>query len=205
MNRFRLHARSAVISGTAAGAAIAAWRNAHSSMVQYLESVQASWRTIQGPTSAEQEVQIEVAPVVSGMSSNATGGSDLSDYTGGSPVLATNAIRPLSKVLNDPSASDPRSLLESGNVRISSGAALTVGSGTIATHGWCSAGHQELLHAATVRRGRADAWWFASSDSDYESMQRLNQDTGFVVRLPIALGTGLTGRLYLTVTFRERL
>jgi hypothetical protein len=211
LNRFHLSAKSGIIAASlGANSVLFAWRNAHASKHLFLSALTVKWRTITGYT-AEQEIQIAVLPVTAFGASpaNYTGGTDLSDYTGGSAVLATNAIRARSKNRGDQSL-ELRSSLETGNVRIATTAGLShAGSPTIATHPWMADGCLELATSTTVQRGIIDMFWEAPTFEtqagmvDYEGCWKIPSGEGFVVTNPIALGAGGTGRLYVEADWLE--
>jgi hypothetical protein len=209
LNRFHLGAKSGIIAASlAADSVLFAWRNAHASKHQFIARVSAKWRAITGYT-AEQEIELAVLPVTSFAAASYTGGTDLSDYTGGSAVLATNAIKPRSKNRGDQSLV-LRSCLESGNVRIATTAGLShAGSPTRATHPWVAGGCQELATGVTVQRGAFDVTWEAPGFEsgaglvDFEGCWPIPSENGFIITNPIALGAGGTGRLYVEVDWLE--
>lgn len=209
MNRFHLSAKSGIIAGAiSANGVLFAWRNAITNKHQFLEALTVKWRTLTG-FPAEQEIQIAVLPVIAFGASpaNYAGGTDLSDYTGGSAVVATNAITPRSKNRRD-QALVLRSALETGNVRIASTAALTHGGiPTIATHPWMADSTIELAAGASIRRGFIDVFWEAPKRGDalvdYEGLWPIPPENGFVVTVPIALGATGTGRLIVEADFIE--
>lgn len=209
MNRFHLSAKSGLIAGTVtADSVLFAWRNSITNKHQFLEALTVKWRTITGfPT--EQEIQLAVLPVTAfgGTPANYSGGTDLSNYTGGSAVVATNAIKPRAKNRADQSLT-LRSQLATGNIRIATTGALSHGgSPTIATHPWMVDGFVELASNAAVPRGFLDMFWEAPRNSedivDYEALWPLPPENGFIITNPIALGATGTGRLIVEADFIE--
>jgi hypothetical protein len=207
VNRFHLSAKSGIIAGAvSANAVLFAWRNSHAKKWQFLEALTVKWDTLTGfPT--EQEIGIEVLPVTSFASANYTGGTDLSDYTGGSAVLATNAIKPRSKNRAD-QGTVLRSHLESGNVRIATTGGLShAGAPTIATHPWMAGSYTELAANAAIPRGFLDIFWEAPKRGDalvdFEGLKPMPPENGFVIRNFIALGATGTGRLIVEADFIE--
>lgn len=209
MNRFHLCARSGVIAGAISqDGVLFAWRNSMTNRMQFLEALTVKWRTITGfPT--EQEIALSVLPVTAFGASpaNYSGGTDLSNYTGGSAVTATNGIRPRSKDKNNPSL-DLRSGLETGNIRIATTAALThAGSPTILTHPFIADGFTELAANAALPRGFLDLFWEAprrgDAQIDYEGLQPIPPGQGFIITVPVALGATGTGRLTVEADFVE--
>jgi hypothetical protein len=209
VNRFHLCARSGIIAGAvSANSVLFAWRNSISNKHQFIEALTVKWRTLTGfPT--EQEIALSVLPVTAfgSPAANYTGGTDLSDYTGGSAVVATNAIKPRAKNRSN-QALVLRSALESGNVRIATTQALAhAGSPTLATHPWIADGIVELAANAALPRGFLDIFWEAPRRSDhlvdYEALWPLPPENGFVITNPIALGATGTGRLIVEADFIE--
>jgi len=209
VNRFHLSAKSGIIAGAvSANAVLFAWRNSITNKHQFIEALTVKWRTLTGfPT--EQEIQLAVLPVTAFGASpaNYTGGTDLSDYTGGSAVVATNAIKPRAKNRSN-QALVLRSALETGNIRIASTGALShAGSPTIATHPWIADGFVELAANAAVPRGFLDMFWESPRGKDhtvdYEALWPMPPENGFVITNPIALGATGTGRLYVEADFIE--
>lgn len=174
----------------------------------FVTQLLAKWRTTTGFT-ALQEVRLSVKPVTSFASANYTGGTDLSNYTGGSAVLATNAIKPRAKNRGNQSLT-LRSALETGNVRIADTGALShAGAPTIATHPWMDEGVQELATAVGTPVAGFDIGWevnpFECSAGmvDYEGGWPIPPENGFVITLPIALGAGGAGRLTVEMDWIE--
>jgi hypothetical protein len=211
MNRFHLGAKSGIIAASlAANSVLFAWRNSHTKKQLFIAAVTVKWRTLTGYTT-EQEIGIDVLPVTAWGASpaNYTGGTDLSDYTGGSAVIATNAIKPRSKNRSD-QALVLRSGLEAGNVMIATTAGLShAGSPTKATHPWMSGGALELATGVTVPRSAFELKWEAPGFEagggmvDYEGCWPMPPENGFIITNPIALGAGGTGRLTVEVDWLE--
>lgn len=209
MNRFHLSAKSGIIAGAvSANGVLFAWRNSITNKHQFLEALTAKWQTLTGfPT--EQEIRLDVLPVTAFGASpaNYTGGTDLSDYTGGSAVVATNAIKPRSKNRKDQGLV-LRSALETGNIRIATTQALTHGgSPTIATHPWMTGGFIELAANAAIPRGFLDLFWEAPKRGDalvdFEGLWPMPPENGFIITVPVALGATGTGRLVVEADFIE--
>lgn len=208
MNRFHLGAVSGLITGVSANGAIFAFRNAHASKQFFVTQLLVKWRTTTGFTAA-QEVRCSVLPVTSFASANYTGGTDLSNYTGGSAVLATNAIKPRAKNRGNQTLT-LRSALESGNVRIATTGALSHGGApTIATHPWADEGVTELAAGAGTPTGGFDIGWevnpFECSAGmvDYEGGWPIPPENGFIITLPIAMGAAGVGRLTVEMDWIE--
>lgn len=208
MNRFHLGAASGTIAASlAANSVLFAFRNSHATKHLFISQILVKWRTTLGYTD-EQEIAIAVLPVTSFASTNYTGGTDLSNYTGGSPVLATNAIKPRSKDRNNQRLV-LRSCLETGNIRIASTAGLShAGSPTIATHPWMYESLYEEDAANNPALGAMDLGWEATGEGggamvDYEGCWPIPPDNGFVVTNPTALGAGGTGRLIVEIDWLE--
>lgn len=209
MNRFHLGATSGVIAASlAANSVLFAFRNSHASKILFVTQILVKWRTI-APYTTQQELRIALMPVTSFASANYTGGTDLSNYTGGSAVLATNAIKPRAKNRANQSLT-LRSCLETGNVRIATTAGLShAGSPTIATHPWADEGMLEKDASEDPAGGAIDIGWevnpFECSAGmvDYEGGWPLPPENGFVITNPIALGAGGTGRLTVEMDWIE--
>lgn len=208
MNRFHLGATSGIIAASlAANSVLFAFRNSHASKHLFISQILVKWRTVTGYDDP-QEIRIAVLPVTSFASTNYTGGTDLSNYTGGSPVLATNAIKPRSKDRNNQRLV-LRSCLETGNIRIATTAGLShAGSPTIATHPWMDDSVHELDNASAPALGAMDLGWEATGEGggamvDYEGCWPIPADNGFVITNPIALGAGGTGRLIVEIDWLE--
>lgn len=208
MNRFHLGAVSGLITGVSANGVIFAFRNSHAQKQMFVTQMLVKWRTTTGFT-AQQEVRLSVLPVTSFASANYTGGTDLSDYTGGSAVTATNAIKPRAKNRAD-QRTVLRSALETGNVRIATTGALNHGGApTIATHPWMDEGTTELAAGDGVPTSIIDIGWevnpFECSAGmvDYEGGWPIPSENGFIITLPIAMGAGGVGRLTVEMDWIE--
>lgn len=158
-----------------------------------LKRVVAKWRTVTGYT-ASQEVSMAAAYV-------SAFGVAPADYTGGTSLGAT--IR----TLGPDTASKPKRLtiLADGNVSIATTAGLShAGAPTIAAQPFAYDGANELAAAATVSKGGFDMTWQPSDEGvDNRKGLVLIPGTGFVIRNPIALGAGGTGRLFVEAYWEE--
>lgn len=208
MNRFHLGAVSGLITAVGANGVIFAFRNSHTAKQLFITQLLVKWRTTTGFTSA-QEVRLAVLPVTSFAGANYTGGSDLSNYTGGSAVPATNAIKPRAKNRGNQSLT-LRSALETGNIRIATTGALSHGGApTIATHPWADEGCAELAAGAGVSTNGFDIGWevnpfeCAAGMVDYEGAWPIPPENGFVITMPIAMGTAGVGRLTVEMDWVE--
>jgi hypothetical protein len=158
-----------------------------------LQRLHAKWRTIAGYTAA-QEVSLG-AYYVSAF------GATPADYTGGTSLGAT--IR----ILGPDTGSKPKraTILAAGNVSIGTTAGLShAGAPTITTQPFAYDGANELAAAATVAKGAFDLEWQPSDEAiDNRKGLVLIPGTGFVIRNPIALGAGGTGRLFVEAFWEE--
>lgn len=158
-----------------------------------LKRLVAKWRTILGYTAA-QEVSLAAYEV-------SAFGDPVADYTGGTDIAA--AVR----ILGPDTAPKPAqaTILASGNARIATTAGLSHGgTPTIATQPFAYDGANELAAAATVAKGAFDMVW-QPSDEGIDNGKGLvfRPGTGFVIRNPIALGAGGTGRLFVELFWEE--
>lgn len=202
MNRFHLGAVSGLITGTSAGNPVFAWRNAHASKFQFVSRLLVRWSTTTA-FGTPQEMRLDVLPVTAFASANYTGGTDLSNYTGGSAVLATNAIKPRSKNRNDQRVV-LRSCLDTGNVRIATTGTLShAGSPTIATHPWMSAGATVLAAPSFESEWVAPQFEVGAGMVDFEGCMPLPPENGFVIVTPIAMGATGVGRMTVEVDWLE--
>lgn len=205
MNRFHLGAVSGLITGVSANGVIFAFRNSHASKQLFITQVLAKWRTTT-PFTNPQELRISLLPVTSFASANYTGGTDLSNYTGGSAVPATNAIKPRAKNRADQRIA-LRSCLETGNVRIATTGALSHGGApTIATHPWIDEGTYEpgSSVASLIDIGwEVNPFECSAGMVDYEGGYPLPPENGFVITLPIAMGAAGVGRLTVEMDWIE--
>lgn len=192
---FHLSGHSGVIAASlAADAVLFALRNPHTNTAAIrLKRLVAKWRTIAGYT-ASQEVALAAYEV------SAFGGTP-ADYTGGTD-LGTSV-----RVLGPDTSSKPSqaTVLATGNARIATTAGLShAGSPTFATHPFAYDGANELAAGATVAKGGFDMV-FQPSDEGVDGRKGLVliPGRGFVIRNPIALGAGGTGRLFVELFFEE--
>ncbi len=158
-----------------------------------LKRVVAKWRTIAGYTAA-QEVSL-AAYYVSAF------GVTPADYTGGTSLGA------LIRTLGPDTASKPKrtTILVAGNVSIATTAGLAhAGTPTVASQPFAYDGANELAAAATVAKGAFDVVWQPSDEGiDNRKGLVLVPGTGFIIRNPIALGAGGTGRLFVECFWEE--
>lgn len=158
-----------------------------------LKRVVAKWRTILGYTAA-QEVSM-AAYYVSAF------GTPTADYTGGTSLGAT--IR----TIGPDTGTKPRrtTMLVAGNVSIATTAGLAhAGTPTVASQPFAYDGANELAAAATVAKGGFDVTWEPSGEGiDNRKGLVLLPGTGFIIRNPIALGAGGTGRLFVEAYWEE--
>lgn len=151
------------------------------------------WRTITGYT-ASQEVALAAYEV-------SAFGTPTADYTGGTSLGAT--IRQY----GPDTGSKPRrtTILVAGNVSIATTAGLAhAGTPTIASQPFAYDGGNELAAAATVAKNGFDMVWTPSWEgSDNRKGLVLTPGRGFVIRNPIALGAGGTGRLFVEAIWEE--
>lgn len=192
--QFRLAATSGLITGLSANDVVFALRNPSSSAVLLVTDLRARWRTVAGFTAA-QEMAVAAHLVSSFATANYTGGTDLSDPSSNPAYSRRDAGFGAS--LTDPST---KSSLASGNVRIATTGALShAGAPVIQSHPFLWDGFAELAAAATVHKGRAELVY----DPRDEGPLLLGSDAGFIIRAPIALGAGGTGRLSVEVCWAE--
>jgi hypothetical protein len=192
---FRLHAVSGLITGLSANDVMFAFRNPDTTLPLCLQSLKARWRTVAGFTAA-QEVAIAAHLVSSFAATNYASGTDLSHPTS-NPAYVRRDVG-FGATLTEPRS---KSRLVTGNVRISDTGALThAGSPVIQAHPFLWDNAAELAAAATVAKGRAE---IAFDPSDQDELE-VGADGGFVIRAPIALGAGGTGRLSVEVCWFER-
>jgi hypothetical protein len=170
---------------------------------QRLKMLIAKWRTITGYT-VEQELSLAAYEVTSFDSADYTGGTDLSHPT----TDANKAYRMLGPESGLPerrSGVDTQSVLQSGNVRIASTAGLShAGTPAIKTHPFAWNSWLELATGATIQRGAVDMVWTPSVEGqNNQKGLMIYPDKGFVIRNPIALGAGGTGRLFVELVLEE--
>jgi hypothetical protein len=190
---FRLAATSGLITGLSANDVMFAWRNPDS--FQWIAELRVKWRTVAGFTAA-QEMALGAHLVSSFAATNYASGTDLSN-----PASNPAYIRQDEGFGASLTKATEKSRLVSGNVRISDTGALThAGSPVIQSQPFLWDAYAELAAAATVHKGRAEML-FAPND---QRELVLGADGGFIVRAPVALGAGGTGRLSVEVSWYER-
>jgi hypothetical protein len=199
---FRLAATSGLITGTSAGDVAFAFRNpslAASPVAMRLLFLALKWRTVAGFTSA-QELALAAHIVTSFGLANYTGGTDLSKPDTNPAYLNTGLVVDSTYSYTTPKT---KSVLASGNVRIATTGALTQGAApTVQSQPFAWEAFSELAAAATVQKGLADIIY--APDRDFDHKLDFGADAGFVVKLPIALGAGGTGRLSVEAIWAER-
>lgn len=167
--------------------------NIANSKAARLKRLVAKWRTVTGYT-ASQEVSLAAYEV-------SAFGATPADYTGGTDI--TPGIRKLGPDVGP----NPQqaTFFGAGNIRIATTAGLAhAGTPTIATHPFAYDGANELAAAATVAKGAFDMVFSPSDEGvDYRKGLLLYPTKGFVIRNPIALGAGGTGRLYVEMYWEE--
>lgn len=189
---FRLAATSGLITGLSANDVMFAWRNPDS--FQWLAELRVKWRTVAGFTAA-QEMALGAHLVSSFVAANYSGGTDLSN-----PASSPAYIRNDEGFGASLSKATEKSRLVSGNVRISDTGALThAGSPVIQSQPFLWDAYAELAAAATVHKGRAEMLF---APNDLRELV-LGSDGGFIIRAPVALGGGGTGRLSVEVAWYE--
>ncbi len=208
MQHFHLHAVSGLIATSAAAGVLFAWHNPSSTRKQYIQRVRATALVTTLP-SAAQEFSIEMARAVfASASGDYTDGQNLSD-----PATAANyAIRNRNLDLQKVTALGqiPVSILDSGNVRIASTAALTAGASppTIDAHGWAWDGIVAVVAAATIVGPTIYMDWVNPSQGLHHESPEIgclprSTDEGFVIRTPIAIANSLVTRLAVEVEWLE--
>lgn len=199
MSRPELHltALSGVIAASlAADSVLFALRNPHTNTAALrLKRLVAKWRTIAGYT-ASQELALGAYEV-------SAFGASPADYTGGTDVAA--AVRLIGPDSSAKLGQAQATVLAAGNARIATTAGLShAGSPTIAAQPFAYGAANELAAAATVPKGAFDLVWEPSSEGrDNRKGLVLIPGRGFVIRNPIALGAGGTGRLFVEAFWEE--
>lgn len=189
---FRLAATSGLITGLSANDVMFAWRNPES--FQWIAELRVKWRTVAGFTGA-QEMALGAHLVSSFVATNYASGTDLSN-----PASNPGYIRCDEGFGASLTKATEKSRLATGNVRISDTGALThAGSPVIQSQPFLWDAYAELAAAATVHKGRAELVYVPSDKRELV----LGADGGFVVRAPIAMGAGGTGRLSVEVCWHE--
>lgn len=206
---FNLSAFSGLVAGAvSANGVLFAWRNPATKVNsdtntthQRIKMLIAKARTVTGfPTAQEIALSAHYVSAFGSPAADYAGGTDLSDQFAASP---TDAIRRLGPDLGP--KPQQTSIMQSGNIRIATTAALTHGgSPTIKTHPFAHDFWFELAAAATVQQGGCDLIWTPSPEgSDNCKGLLLAPTTGFIIRLPIALGATGTLRLFVEVFWEE--
>jgi hypothetical protein len=193
-NQFQLSAKSGLITGLSAADVVFAWRwPAAAPDVQWITGIEVKGATVTGYTAA-QEVGFDLLPATFG-GANYAGGTDLSH-----PTTAANHAYIARTTPYGLDTTQRASKLLTGNVRISDTAALThSGSPVVATHPILFDTCADLAAAATVQKGRLYGKWTPPDGKAWG----IGADAGFVIKLPIALGTAGTLRLWVSVFFAE--
>lgn len=204
---FSLSARSGLIAGAvSADGVLFAWRNpptkadgSTNTVGQRLKMLVAKARTVTGfPTAQEIALAAHSVTVFGSPVADYTGGTDLSNQDAG-----TDAVRRLGADIGG--KPQQTSVLQTGNVRIATTAALTnAGTPTIRTHPFASDSWFELAASSTVQEGGCDLIWTPSPEGSANCRGLLcTAGTGFVIRVPIALGATGTIRLWVEVFWEE--
>lgn len=204
---FNLSAHSGLIAGSvSANGVLFAWRNpptlsdgSTNVIAQRVKMLVVKYRTVTGfPTAQEVSLAAYYVSAFGSPAADYTGGTDLSDQAGG-----TDAVRRLGADLGPKPLQT--SVLQSGNVRIATTAALShAGSPTIKTHPFAWDSWFELAASSTVQEGGFDLIWTPSLEgSEKHKGLLLHAGTGFVIRNPIALGATGTCRIFVEVFWEE--
>lgn len=192
---YRLHAVSGLVTGLSANDVLFAFRNPDTTLPLCVQSVRAKWRTVAGFTAA-QEMALGLHLVSSFATANYSGGTDLSNPASNPAYVRRDAG--FGATLTE---AKTKSRLVTGNVRISDTGALShAGAPTIQAAPFVWDSYAELAAAATVHKGRFD---FGFDPSDQDELE-VGADGGFIIRAPIAMGAGGTGRLSVEVCWFER-
>lgn len=201
---FRMSAVSGLITGIAQDGVVFAHRNPSSSVLQELVEINVKYRTVAGFTAA-QEMALEgrwVTAFDTASPANFSGGTDLSDPAS-SPAYIHLNLPIQNNATFTTSFTDERtkSVLVSGNVRIATTAALTHGGTPVVKSQpfeWDN--FSELAAAATVNKGFFDWRWRPSNQAE----GKIGENAGFVLRTPVAMGAGGTGRFKIDYVWVER-
>jgi hypothetical protein len=207
---FNLSARSGLIAGAvSADGVLFAWRNpptriegtttVTNTVGQRLKMLVCKARTVTGfPTAQEIALSAHSVTVFGSPVADYTGGTDLSDQAAG-----TDAVRRLGPDIGG--KPQQQSVLATGNVRIATTAALShAGSPTIKTHPFASDSWLELVAVSTVQQGGCDLIWTPSPEgSDHCKGLLYLPGSGFIVKVPVALGATGTLRLFVEVFWEE--
>lgn len=182
---FRMVATSGLLTTVAAGSGTAghlfAARWTHATKIAVLKGFAMRWRTITGFTAA-QEMAIK-AYRLTGYSVAHTGGTGL--------TLTAPAFK----------KDTGSGATNFGDLRIGTTGALTNGTHTIDGQEFLSDIFAELAAAATVQKGRTDAFIDWGQTLDHPLMLRQNE--GIIVRNEILMGAGGTGRLIVEMDWAE--
>lgn len=197
---FRMSAKSGLITTISADAVVFAHRNPSSSVLQELVEINLKYRTVSGFTAA-QEMALEgrwATTFDAASPANYSGGTDLSDPASNPAYVNLNV--PIGSTY---SYTDERtkSVLASGNVRIATTSALThAGTPVIKSQPFEWDNFSELAAGATVNKGFFDWRWRPSNQNE----GKLGENAGFVIRPPITMGAGGTGRFKIDYVWIER-
>jgi hypothetical protein len=155
----------------------------------------AKWRTVLGYTGA-QELSLGAYEV-------SVFGAAPADYGGGTDVAGF--VRVLGPDTAMRASTAAYTVLQAGNARIATTAGLThVGTPTVAAQPFAWAGASELAAGAAVGKGGFDLVWEPSAEgTDNRKGLVVLPGRGIVIRNPVALGAGGTGRLFVELYFEE--
>lgn len=198
-NVFRLHAVSGLITGLSANDVAFALRNPSADKSLRLLHLSAKARTVAGFT-AGQEMAVAAHLVTSFASASYSGGTDLSDPASAPAYI--NVALPLGSTY---SYATPRtkSALTSGCARIATTGALShSGTPVIQSQPFAWDTFSELAAAATVQKGLVDVIY--APDRDVDHHLDFGSNAGFIVKWPVALGSGGTVRLNVEMVWAER-
>jgi len=206
MKAFHLGAASGVIATAAqANDVLFAWRNAAAN-VQHIQQIRARLSAVAPPT-ADGEFGIALALATFG--DDYTDGQNLSDPATAANYAVRNRSLDKARVLS--SSWRAVSSLASGNVRIANTADLTAGATgpTIDAHAFESRFDRFEAIATAVQCPVLDLAWCSpglgrSHDrSPGDDCIPLETSRGFVIRAPLALPSGMTVRLTVSVDWLE--
>ncbi len=204
---FNLSARSGLIAGAvSADGVLFAWRNpptranGETNVVgQRLKMLVCKARTVTGfPTAQEICLAAHSVSVFGSPVADYTGGTDLSNQDAG-----TDAVRRLGADIGPKPLQT--SVLQTGNVRIATTAALShAGTPTIRTHPFAADSWFELAASSVIQEGGCDLIWTPSPEgSDHCKGLIYPPGTGFLIKVPVALGATGTMRLFVEVFWEE--
>jgi len=196
---FRMSAVSGLITTVTSNGVVFAHRNPSASVVQHLVELVVKYRTVAGFTSAqEMALAASWATAFGATPANYTGGTDLSDPASNPAYVNLGVPLGSSYSYTDERT---RSVLASGNVRIADTAALShAGTPTINSQPFAWDNFSELAAAGTVNKGFFDFKWQPSNDAE----GAMGENAGFVIRPPITMGAGGTGRFQVSYVWYER-